>query len=374
MVALALGAEGSGAAGSGAEDSGATGPGPAGFAAAGDASARLDSYSDPWIVVLAPSVSASTSVWDGLGANLSYVADFVSGATPLVAADAVSSATRFDDVRHAPSIGLDRVADTWSVRGSYALSVESDHRAQVLTLGGSREALARRVRLDAALSGRAEVAGRADLPDYAAPSAGGTLDLGWSWVLDPLTTLRLRATGSWDHCAPELGCHANPYRLVRDGGFVLSERHPDTRGRGAGSARVARSLPRSMALHLGYRYSGDTWRVRAHTGDAALAWSGSGERLVLRGEGRGVQQSGAAFLDESAGLEPSAWRSGDIELAGLWAVGGGLGVELSAFSVPGLQRLSLVGKISHYSYHYPTGSPVHERPVLLLGGGLVAHW
>ncbi|MDP2305680.1 MAG: hypothetical protein Q8P18_06605 [Pseudomonadota bacterium] len=335
-----------------------------------EAAARVDTYADGWIVVVSPAANVSvplTKTWRVGGA---WTADIVSGATPLLRADVVSSATHFEDTRHGVDLSA-TAAPTggWKLTGALSASVEPDHTAGTAGVLVDTEAFGRMVTLSAGWHSTASRAGRADDAAYASHASDHALDLRWTQILDRATVATARLSAEASVCGTDLGCQANPYRLVAVDDLVLSERHPDRRGRLAGSLRVSRACGPSTALHGGIRAYTDTWRVTGGGADLSAARSFLGERVVVGATGRLGLQGAASFWRGSYGGTP-AWRTADPELAGFTLAAAGGRAEWAAFGVGPSSRLALSVRVERQWYRYPDDIAVPRRAAWVIGGGL----
>lgn len=336
-------------------------------------SARVDVFADDWVTVVAPNASVDLALAQGWSASGSWAADVISGATPHITTDAVSSATTFHERRDGLSVDLQAAPKTtWSVHGSYAGSVEYDFVSHTAGLGAKVDLLQRMVSLRADYHTRFETTGRVDDSSYSEPATAQLLDLSWAWILGRGTVATLLASGEWDACSAALGCVANPYRTVRSTqGVVLSERHPDTRGRAAGALRMSQALGTNTAVHGGYRYYTDSWQLSGHTADLSLARSLFKDALVLRANGRFSRQGAASFFGPEYSGTP-AWRTGDRDLGALHTWKAGLAVEGSAYSLAGLSRLSLAANIDRLWLRQDDFADDYSHDAWLVGGGLSA--
>lgn len=289
------------------------------------ASSCVHVYSDERITAISPAVQDEVQI-KGDAVTASYGADIVSGATQVLTVDAVSSATRFSDRRHQLGLAARHAfSPERGVSAAYGYSVERDHIVHAPSLGYSQELLDRAVRATIRYGWSFETVGRADDLAYLQRARGQRLDLGWTQILRKDLVLVFLGTGTLATCESYLGCFANPYRYVgvRRGSDVLalSERHPASRGTLAGALRLSWALGRSEALHFGYRLSGDSWRVVAHTVDAAFVTELLENRLLFRAETRATMQGDASFYaaryESGPGSFP-AYRTADAELSTLW--------------------------------------------------------
>ncbi|MFZ5480934.1 MAG: DUF3570 domain-containing protein [Myxococcota bacterium] len=336
-----------------------------------DASARVDSYADEDISTVGPGarVVAGADAWT-VGA--SWSADFVSGATPVIRSDVVSSATTFSDVRNAPGVDVAlSPTGTWSARASWSASLERDFVAHVAGVGASTDAFGRMVTLRADYRARFETTGRADDASYAERATGHALDLGWVQILGRTTSMSVLATGQWDQCSDALGCQANPYRLLLVDGVVLAERHPAERARLAAALRLSQAVGERSAAHGGYRYYTDAWGVAGHTADLALVRALLADRLQLRATGRWSTQSAASFWRATYAGAP-AWRTADRELEALSSWGAGAAADWSFYAAGPFARFGVGARLDRLWYRYPDDPYVSSRAAWLFGGGLDA--
>lgn len=341
--------------------------------------ARVDVYSDAWITVVSPRSSASIDLSDTITLGAGYGVDVLSGATPSYAADLVTSATEFEEVRHQANIAFDfRLAPELVLGSTYATSLEPDHETHVLGVRLEAEVLQRMSTVGASYHFSVERVGLASGEPTVDWNIDQTLDLSWAQILGPTTTLTALLTGSAATCGEAFGCQANPYRFVgvtTDTGLLVParEHHPTTRLRGSLGLRLAQRLTPGLALHLGYRLYGDSWEIVGHTATASLAWTLFEDRLFLRADGRIVSQSGAVFYRDgySAGsLEVPLHRTADMELSRLSGGSVGLTAEWAFHGVGALRTLAITARFARLSYRYPEHSRRTSRAAWVGGGGL----
>jgi hypothetical protein len=347
----------------------------------GEGSARLDVYSDGVIEVIAPAGSVAAQVGESLSAEAGYMVNVVSGATPLLTADAISSATQFSDTRHAGDIAVtQRLFQDFTLRPSLSTSYEADYFSNGggLTLGA--DLLESMITVTAGYHGRVDVLTLATGEPLTAWNHGHRVDLTWTQILTRSTRINVLVMGDAAFCDPMIGCDASPYRYVPlvDGGDVLlavRERHPAERLRLAAGARGSQALGSGAALHGGYRYYIDTWGVQAHTADASVAIALFDERLMLRTGGRAMWQSAAFFYEDAYVKAPGAvavprWRTSDRELSGLIDVMASVRAGWSFFDVGPLRRVTPNARAACLLYFYPQFSELPRRHGCLVGGGV----
>ena len=354
------------------------------------ASSRVDVYADDWITVVSPAGMASLELGEKLTAEAGFAADMLSGATQVLTADLVTSATQFSETRYEGHVSTQlRPVPSATVQGSYGFSAESDYRTQTAGLGGSLDVFERSGTVAAAYHLSLERVGTARTTGIAETSIGHILDLSWDHLLSPRSSLSVLLTGMFHQCGAALGCQASPYRYValsRDDLAVMAvrERHPERRARAAASLRYRRKLGRGLALHAGSRFYGDSWRVTGTTADLSFAKPIRGEQLILRLDGRYTWQSAAFFyrdryvlgLDTGDGgmVSIPAFRSADRELSGLHNVLAGVRAEAAFPAVGPFMRLGMTARVARLWYRYPDFSELPSRDAWLLGGGAYAEF
>lgn len=337
-------------------------------------SAQFNVYTDEGITAWAPSarVRVNTSPVVQIGAW--WNADFVSGATPVIATDTVTTATPFEESRHGGTVDVVYApSPRWSWSAAATGSTESDHQVLLGSLGGTFTMADEHTRLSAQGAVGVIWDGTRAEPDRAGSSLDTALDLGWTQILGRTTSGSVRITTGYANCNPEYGCGASAYRFVPQGPLFLPEHHPAERARLASAAAVAQSLGTTTALHANYRYSHDSWGVSGHTVGLALAqglWQG---RALLRLESRGVSQSAASFWRDGYD-DVAEYRTADRELSGL--LEGKLGLRLR-WNVHGQWHTRVVSFDLHLDrvwYRYPEYGALPERNAWIVGGGIDARW
>ncbi len=297
--------------------------------------------------VVVPSVDLSVDLGESVTASAGYEADIVSGASVAVVdapsgeVDAVSSATKLDDVRHSGSGSLQLRGEFTSLTLGYSYGRESDYRSHGVSVSGRAEMLERNTAFELSyargfdkvcdlLQPRAqEAVDRARLP-----SSDGCFDRGgdderitqelslqtfqgsWTQAWAPIFTTQLTLTAQLLH-----GFQGNPYRAVWLGRAAAQEHHPRERARfAAGLAARLWIKPLEGALHLEGRFYRDTWDLRSLSGELAYEQS-LGEGLRLRARGRYYQQTGAVFYSDDYAFRPAGeYFTGDRELSPMSSV------------------------------------------------------
>ena len=302
------------------------------------------------ITVLHPQTDVSAEL-NGASVSAGYEVDMVSGATPRVfgGVDAVTSATRFTDLRQAAraSVGWN-VADVGLLAG-YSYGWESDYISHTLQVGARGDFLEKNFTLglfytrniDSVCDANNALAqGLLDRKSLVSSDkcfeAGQvetvkrsvdihTFEPTLSWTATPKLLLQFGATLQLLD-----GFQSNPYRrvLVGSQGRTPQERVPETRQRYALFARANYAVPalRAAVSLLGRTYR-DSWDVLAATADAWFT-SYLTDALLFGVHGRYHKQTGALFYRSAPDYEtlgpPGSYWTGDRELAPLGTITSGL--------------------------------------------------
>ena len=335
---------------------------PAVAQAQSDAGARLDVYVDEDLVVVVPAASVHLEPkGSNIDIDVGWMANVLSGATPLLTADVVTSATRFDDVRNAIDVAVSGQPNPLTtVKGTARVSLEEDYLVAATSIGVQQEVGKRMAVLSASYTALFEQAWTVHHDGTKQGSMTHRADIGSTLLLSRSTRLALTASGLLHACGEVIGCHANPYRFVLvtspDSVLAVRELHPSSRARVAAKVKLSQAIGRHVALHGGYRFYIDSWQVQGHTGELDVGLGFMDERILLRLGGRMTRQTAASFYsrkyEASSGLVPGV-RTGDRELAGLWSwrVGGRL--ELAWLGVGRMLRVAVHTRLHHTWYRYP---------------------
>jgi hypothetical protein len=345
---------------------------------------RVEVYSDGWITVVSPATRVQVMATEQLTVAGGVHVDHISGATLVVQADAITSATEFEERRIQGDLGVDFAGGaTWGVGAGVYGSQEPDYTVTDGRFTVRAEFFERAASMVASLHLSHEGVGRAGDPAFLEHTWAQALNLSWTHILGPNTSLALFGTLQHASCDAGLGCHANPYRTVAvlDGDRVwgvVSERHPDRRVRSAAAFRLSQALGDRAGLHVGYRLYGDSWGVVGHTGRASGAVSLVDDRVLLKLDTRAAVQGPAAFhtdtLTVSAAGKVPEHRTADRELGGLRnGMVGGTAV-VSVYGLGPVMRLDLSLRLARVWTWHPHDTEVPERHAWLLGGGLDARF
>lgn len=281
-----------------------------------------------------------------LSLDLGYSADAVTGATASVySVDAVSSATKFDDLRHegrlgvgiagkrstfgvGTSVGTERDYLSLTVSGGASIDLPGRNTNVALNYTHSFDQVCDKDNADLGPFDRRALTG-VDPCAKAKNKLRGLDTMGetiWRDVsidttqatitqnLSPTANLQLGLYGQ-----VLKGMQSNPYRRVRVGPNEPQEHIPDVRGRVSLTARVNRFFPSLHgAAHVSARAYSDTWGV--NSGTAELGYSQYvGTSLLFHARARVYQQTAATFFKDAFYYETESsageYFTGDRELA-----------------------------------------------------------
>ena len=283
-----------------------------------------------------------------LSLDLGYSADAVTGATASVySVDAVSSATKFDDLRHEGSLGIGIAGKRSTFGVGTSVGTERDYLSITASGGASIDLPGRNTNVALTYTHNFDQVcdkDNAELGPFDRRALTGidkcdrkksylrgkdtmgtsvwrdltidTLQATITQNLTPTANLQVSAYNQTLH-----GFQSNPYRRVRVGPNEPQEHIPDVRNRRALSARLNRFFPKlRSAIHLDARFYWDTWRVVS--GTAELGYSQYlGSSLLFRARARIYQQTAAKFFKDAFFYETESaageYFTGDRELAPL---------------------------------------------------------
>ena len=297
------------------------------------------------LTVIHPQADFGVDLGQYVTLDAGYSADAVSGATSVVyQVDAVSSATKFSDVRHEGTIGLGFQGKRSKLAFTATLGTERDYLSRAFGGGASIDLPGRNTTIGLSYSHSFDLVcdkdnGSATPLESRAltgsdPCAKSGVIFGkdtpgmtkWQSLsidtaqatvtqnLSPVMNMQIAAYGQVLE-----GFQSNPYRRVRIGPNSPQEHIPGTRDRWSVSARLNRYVPRlNGAAHLDARFYDDTWGVVG--GDVELAWSQYiGKSLLLRFHARAYQQSAARFFKDAFFYQTEStageYFTGDRELS-----------------------------------------------------------
>jgi len=297
------------------------------------------------LVVVHPQASLGFDLGRFVTFGLDYAADAVSGATSTIyQVDAVSTATKFSDVRHEGTLNFGFQGKRSRITFSGLFGTERDYISRQIGAAASIDLPGRNTTVGLAYTHGADQVcnkdnGMATPLESRALIGDDKCDKG-SFIKGTDTpgvtrwedlTIDTASVTITQNLTPTMngqlavfgqvqeGYQGNPYRRVRIGPNSPQEHVPDTRGRWSVTGRLNRFLPKlKAAAHFEARFYDDTWGVVA--GNVELGYSQYlGESLLVRLYARVYQQSSATFFKDAFFYETEStageYFTGDRELA-----------------------------------------------------------
>ena len=315
------------------------------------------------LTVIHPQASFGVDLGRFVTFDASYAADAVSGATSTVyQVDAVSTATKFSDVRHEGTLGFGFKGRRSRISFSSTVGTERDYltrgfggsasvdlpgRNTTIGLGYSHSfdtvcdkdnGMAPPLEAKALVgSDPCDKSGGLFSKDRPGMTTWKTLGIDTAQAtltqnLSPTMNLQLAGYGQVLD-----GFQSNPYRRVRIGPNAPQEHIPNIRARWSLSARLNRYLPRlKAAVHLDARFYDDTWKVIG--GNVELGYSQYvGKSMLVKFYARLYQQSAAKFFKDAFFYQTEStageYFTGDRELSPVRNAS--LGAKLTLISIAG---------------------------------------
>lgn len=269
--------------------------------------------------VFHPGVALNVDAHRDFSLNFGYEADVVTGATPRTygAMDAISSATRFADTRHAFHGGAELRLGPAAVDAGYTYGFENDYRSHAVDVGAKVDLWGKNTTFRLGYShnfdsvcdvdnkgaapterrslGSSQGCFKGTVGLVEEPLAIDSYAASWTQVLTPIIISDLSTTFQVLD-----GFQSNPYRRVRLFGTVeAQESEPLLRQRIAVQARLRFAIVRARgALGVLGRFYYDTWGIKA--GTAEISWEQwLHPQLLLRVRGRYYQQGRAIFYRDA---------------------------------------------------------------------------
>ena len=366
---------------------------------------REPSTSNKGITVVHPQVDVSGALGSTFNLIAGYEVDIVSGATPRTfqrGVDAISSATKFSDVRQQVKGGFDFSRPTSGLSASYSYGWESDYKSHAVSASSHSDLIDHNFTLgvgythnwDRVCDNNNDKAGglplnllpltssahcfQSDVTDVVSHHLSiDTVEpsLTWTatprWVMQGGTTVQILD-----------GFQSNPYRsvLVGSQGRTPQERMPTLRQRYAVFWRTAYALPEMRASLTGdVRFYRDSWAITATTAEANYNQY-LGPSLLLTLRGRYHQQTAASFYRTAQGYEVNGtagqYWTGDREMSPMSNYLGSL--KVAYLRRPGQERsawfseIEVSAKIESLFYNLPDDAPNADRKVAYIGQGSFA--
>ncbi|MEW6511571.1 MAG: DUF3570 domain-containing protein [Bacteroidota bacterium] len=241
---------------------------------------------------------------------------------------AVTGATRptrrrsepFEKSRGQVIVGLEQgIGQTWTVAGNFYRSQEVDYVSNAVVGTISKDFFDKNTTVTIRGQYNTDKVGKilesGDVVNQKKYVFTGALN--FAQVLSPTTVMDL----AYDVVYLK-GMLSDPYRQVRviddaGGSVIVDENHPRGRTRHAGSLRISQYVTPIKASLIGtYRYYGDTWSVKSHTGELKLNKYIFND-LVFGADYRYYTQTGSRFYREryvGSGFTAGEYRTADYKL------------------------------------------------------------
>ncbi len=313
------------------------------------------------LVVVHPQASFGFDLGRYVTFDVAYAADAVSGATATIyQVDAVSTATKFSDLRNEGTVSLGFQGKRSRIVFSGTFGTERDYLTRQISAAASVDLPGRNTTVGLAYSHGSDqvcnkdngmatpLESRALISDdpctKSAVISGKDTEGMTKWEDLSLDTASLTIT---QNLSPTMnaqfalygqvaeGFQSNPYRRVKIGPNSPQEHIPDTRARWSLTARLNRYLPKlRAAAHFDARFYDDTWGVVG--GNVEMGYSQyAGKNLLLKLHARVYQQAAATFFKDAFFYETEStageYFTGDRELAAIRNVN--LGGKLTIITI-----------------------------------------
>jgi len=312
------------------------------------------SYSGGGVTINGESVLVRKKIGDHVSLVGNWFTDTVSGAS----IDVVTQASAYKEKRNQESLGVDLLLGKTTYSAGYINSDESDFKSKTAFITVSEDMFG-----DLTTISFGAVRGWDKNGKSGNAITGGDIDRrNWQLSLTQILSRNLLLGLNYETSESE-GFLNNPYRKVRFrfdqadcgcGYDTQNEVYPHTRTGNAGSVQLKYHLPGRGALDGSYRYYGDTWGIRAHTGQLGVTQPVF-HNWLLDGHVRYYRQTRANFYSDLFPFESAQnFMARDRELATFKSLTLGVGASWQ-FHVPHmnfLQKNSLNLRVDRLRINY----------------------
>ncbi len=175
------------------------------------AGVRTDVYIDESIVVVAPQARASVEAAPDVVIDGGYLVNIISGATPVLSPDAITSATQFTEHRHGLDLSIrGPLSESVTLTGGWMASLEGDFQATGPTVKLTSELFGEMARLSIAYRLRFERTQASDGEPLIDQGTAQELDVTWTQFLGRTTRMTILVSGHAGMCGEVFGCQATP--------------------------------------------------------------------------------------------------------------------------------------------------------------------
>lgn len=219
------------------------------------------SYDGGGVQVTGPALKVRKGFANEFSLAANYYVDSITSAS----IDVITSASPYTEQRDEVGVVLDWLKGNSLMNVGYLASDESDYESGTWSVGVAQDFFGGMSTVSLGYTRGDDTVSRVDT-DFEDSIKRNGYAVGWSQVLTP------KIVASLDYEAIlETGFLNNPYRSARVLGAQVPEQYPRARNSHTVALRGIGMVSDATALELGYRWFRDTWQVRAHTLEAALA-------------------------------------------------------------------------------------------------------
>jgi hypothetical protein len=298
-------------------------------------------YDGGGVTALGPAVLIRKSLLDRFSLFGSYYLDMVSNAS----IDVVTTASPYHETRREAALGLDYVYHDSLISFSGTHSKEPDYSADSAGLDISQDVFGGMTTVSVGYTRGWDTVGKHGTPSFSAPANHWQYRLGVTQILTPRWLMSLNLESVSDD-----GYLQSPYRVARLFGAAVPEHDPTTRTSRAVLLRVAGDIGSRSAVHVQYRYFGDTWGIGAHTAELGYARH-FGDRWLAEGYVRYYTQGHALFYSDNFTTDMT-YMSRNRQLSTFWDAGPGLKVSYSAGRVASRFDVKVTGGYQWLRFQY----------------------
>lgn len=255
----------------------------------------VHSYNGGGVRAAGPALLVRKNLVDRVSLNASYYVDMVSNAS----IDVVTTASPYKERRREESAGFDVLVRDALVTFVTSRSREPDFTADTASLDVAQQVFGGMTTIDLGYTRGFDTIGKRGTIGQFDRAVHSRVRLGATQVLTPRLSVNVHAEALTDD-----GLLASPYRVARVFGAAVPERVPRTRSARAVRLGAIGDLGSRTVLRAEFRYTYDTWEVRARTVEFGLR-ERLGSAWLVDAYVRGYSQSSAVFYRDNAVAETS---------------------------------------------------------------------
>lgn len=296
-----------------------------------------------------PALLVRKSIADKFSLAGGYYIDQVSNAS----IDVVTTASKYKETRREETLSADYVYRDAAMTFAVSNSREPDYRARSAGLDVTQETF----------GGMTTVAlGYTRAWDDVGQKNVGFFDRARHWRyrfgLTQVLTPRLLTSLNFEAVSDD-GFLGSPYRVARVFGAAVPERVPRTRTSRSLQWRLIGDLGSRDSLRLEYRYSWDTWAIRANTLETGYSRYFGGDKWLADAYLRYYTQQHAIFYADNA-LADTTYVSRNRTYSTFKSYGLGTRVAYSAKRVPGKYEIKLNGALERSRFNFKDFTDIRD--------------